>query len=253
MDCPRVGLVIPTLGNRLDYLVKSLTSIRSAGNCLIYVVCPQPKKLEQHIAPTLYDKMLLDPGNGLSAAINFGIRALPRSVQFVNWLGDDDLLVSESITVARSALESDEDIAFVYGRCQYIDEVGNDLWLNKSGRWASVLMRFGPQLVPQPGALFRRDKYEEVGGLDPELRWAFDLDLLLKLLQVGSTRFIPETLAKFRWHQGSLSVGKRTGSVSEASEVRVAALPKMLRPISALWEAPMRLLIRFSGRVVHHL
>jgi GT2 family glycosyltransferase len=101
--------------------------------------------------------------------------------------------------------------------------------------------------------LFRRDKYEEVGGLDPELRWAFDLDLLIKLSQVGSTRFIPETLAKFRWHQGSLSVGKRTGSVSEASEVRVAALPKTLRPLSVLWETPIRLLIRFSGRVVHHL
>jgi GT2 family glycosyltransferase len=217
------------------------------------VVCPQPKELEQHVEPTLYDKMLLDPGSGLSAAINFGIRALPESVRFVNWLGDDDLLVSESITVARSALERDEDISFVYGRCQYIDEVGNDLWLNNSGRWAAVLMRFGPQLVPQPGALFRRDKYEEVGGLDPELRWAFDLDLLIKLSQVGSTRFIPETLAKFRWHQGSLSVGKRTGSVSEASEVRVAALPKTLRPLSVLWETPIRLLIRFSGRVVHHL
>jgi GT2 family glycosyltransferase len=250
MEDLTVGVVVPTLGNRLDYLVKSLTSIRSAGHCLIYVVCPQPKELEQHIEPTLYDKMLLDPGSGLSAAINFGIRALPESVHFVNWLGDDDLLASESITVARSALESDEDISFVYGRCQYIDEVGNDLWLNKSGRWASALMRFGPQLVPQPGALFRRDKYEEVGGLNPELRFAFDLDLFIGLSRIGKTRFVPQTLAKFRWHQDSLSVSGRANSVAEASSVRVRALPARFKSASRIWEIPLQFVILHSGAIV---
>jgi GT2 family glycosyltransferase len=252
MENPSVGIVVPTLGKRLSYLVLALTSIRSAGDCLIYVVSPQPKELEQRIDPRLYDKMLQDPRIGLSAAIDFGVRALPESVKYVNWLGDDDLLVPGAITVTRSVIEKDQRISYVYGRCQYIDELGNNLWLNKSGRWATLLMRCGPQLVPQPGALFRRDMYEEVGGLDPQLKWAFDLDLFIKLTRLGTASYVPRTISKFRWHNDSLSVSGRVNSVNEASAVRVAALPKPIRSVCFVWEKPLQLLIRHGGRIVHH-
>ena len=114
-------------------------------------------------------------------------------------------------------------------------------------------MRFGPQLIPQPGALFRRDKYLEIGGLNPKLKWAFDLDLLIRLSQVGELRFTPMTLAKFRWHQGSLSVGGRAGSVVEASAVRVAALPRYLQGVSFFWEKPLQMLIRHGVSIVKRL
>lgn len=248
-----VGVVVPTLGKRHSYLIQALTSIRSAGESLIYVVTPQPQKLESMLGANLYDKILLDSGIGLSSAIDYGLRAFPTYVEYINWLGDDDLLVPGSITHALSIINETDDISYVFGRCQYIDENGNNLWLNKSGAWASSLMRFGPQLIPQPGALFRRDKYLEIGGLNPELKWAFDLDLLIRLSQVGESRFTPMTLAKFRWHQGSLSVGGRAGSVVEASAVRVAALPRHLQGVSFLWEKPLQMLIRHGGSIVKYL
>ena len=248
-----VGIVIPTLGTRPNYLIQALTSIRSAGECLIYVVTPQPQKLQSMLETNLYDKILLDPGTGLSSAIDYGLRAFPAYVNYTNWLGDDDLLVPDSITHALSIISKNEHISFVFGRCQYIDEDGKNLWLNKSGAWASSLMRFGPQLIPQPGALFRRDRYLEIGGLNPELKWAFDLDLLIRLSQVGELRFTPMTLAKFRWHQGSLSVGGRAGSVVEASAVRTAALPRYLQGVSFFWEKPLQMLIRHGGSIVKHL
>jgi hypothetical protein len=108
-------------------------------------------------------------------------------------------------------------------------------------------MRFGPQLVPQPGSLFTLKAFNEVGGLNTNYRWAFDLDLLLKFSRIGRLRFIPETLSSFRWHDGSLSVGGRQGSVDEASQIRRASLPAALRWVSPLWEAPMRAAIMFAG------
>jgi len=245
--------VVPTLGKRLNYLIQALMSIREAGDSFLCVVSPQPDELQTKIDSKLYDRILPDPGRGLSAAIDFGIRALPDFVKYVNWLGDDDLLVAGSITLALSVIESDEDISLVFGRCQYIDEQSNHLWLNKSGRWTTTLMRVGPQLVPQPGALISRGRYEEVGGLNHDLKWAFDLDLFLKLSRVGATAFIPATLAKFRWHDDSLSVGGRAGSVAEASAVRVAALPSQLRAVSVVWEKPLQMLIRHSGRILPYL
>ena len=63
-------------------------------------------------------------------------------------------------------------------------------------------------------------------------------------------RFIPETVADFRWHEGSLSVGGRQGSVEEASRVRRRHLPALLRAPSIAWEVPMRALILAAGRVL---
>lgn len=248
-----VGVVVPTLGKRIDYLVQALMSIRDAGDCVVYVVSPQPDELQTRIDPMLYDRILADPGRGLSAAIDHGLRELPVSVKYVNWLGDDDLLVPESITVARSVIEVDDSISLVFGGCQYIDDEGNELWLNKSGQWATTLMRFGPQLVSQPGALFRRDRYEEVGGLCPQFEFAFDLDLFIRISRIGKSKHIPTTLAKFRWHEDSLTVRGRSRSVAEASAIRIAALPRLVSLFSFVWEVPLRVLIWRIGGLVKHL
>ena len=109
------------------------------------------------------------------------------------------------------------------------------------------MLRFGPDLIPQPGALFRRSSFEAVGGLDSRFGWAFDFDLFIKLSKLGKARFINQTLASFRWHPQSLSVEFRKKSVAEASTVRVNHLPKALRPISFLWELPVRQATLLAG------
>jgi hypothetical protein len=194
----------------------------------------------------LIDLLVEDPGRGLAAAINCGIRALPSSIHYTTWLGDDDRLTAGSLDVTRAALVRDGS-AFVFGGCRYIDSEGEELWINRSGRWAVPLMRFGPQLIPQPGSLFDRRVFETIGGLNEDYKWAFDLDLLLRLSSHRRTSYVNATLAEFRWHEGSLSVGGRRGSVSEASIIRCQALPKVLRPISVLWEPLLRRVILLAG------
>ena len=242
-----IGIVIPTMGTRPEFLRQSLASIRSAGNATIHIVAPESAKLASVLDPDSYDALIVDPGTGLSAAIDAGLRSFPSNVEYINWLGDDDLLTEGSLNHALAILVSDPDIALVYGGCQYVDGDGKSLWLNKSGSYAKYLMRFGPQLIPQPGSLVRRDAYEKIGGLDHLYKWAFDLDLFIRLSRVGKLQFTPRTLAKFRWHDGSLSVGGRNGSVAEASAIRIAALPIMLRAIALLWEIPIRWAILKAG------
>ena len=245
-----IGIVVPTLGTRLEFLRHSLASIRSAGNATIHIIAPKSAKLATVLDPSSYDALLVDPGTGLSAAIDTGLRSFPSNVKYINWLGDDDLLTKGSLDHALSVLVGNPDTALVYGACEYINGDGKSLWLNKSGSFAKYLMRCGPQLIPQPGALMRRDSYEKIGGMDYQYKWAFDLDLLIRLSRVGKLQFTPRTLAKFRWHDGSLSVDGRMGSVVEASEIRIAALPKTLCRISPLWECPIRWAILQAGKLM---
>jgi GT2 family glycosyltransferase len=248
MNQPNVGIVVPTMGMRPEFLRQSLASIRLAGKATIHIVAPESAKLTSVLDQGSYDALIIDPGTGLSAAIDAGLRSFPPNIEFMNWLGDDDLLTEGSLNYALAVLEGDPESVLVYGGCEYIDGDGRSLWLNKSGSYAKYVMRCGPQLIPQPGALFRRDAYERIGGLKHQYKWAFDLDLLIRISSEGKLRFANRTLAKFRWHQGSLSVGGRKGSVSEASMIRTAALPFVLRTIAPIWELPIRKAILRAGK-----
>ena len=240
-----VAVVVPTLGLRSEYLSECLASIRAAGDCYVVLVRPSGCLIDA-AATELTDALVDDPGSGLAAAINAGIASLPPSVRYATWLGDDDRLIAGSLGLALAAFERHGTV-LAFGGCSYIDATGQQLWLNSSGRWAVPLMRFGPQLVPQPGSLFDRQIFDSIGGLDESLKWAFDLDLFLRLARRGRLAFVDATLAEFRWHGGSLSVGGRKGSVTEASAIRRRFLPAVLRPLSVVWEPAMRRAILFAG------
>ena len=244
---PTVGIVVPTLGKRPEYLRQCLESIRAAGEAHILLVAPDSFDAEKVLPSDLFNQVVFDPGSGLSAAINLGVDSLPPSVSLINWLGDDDLLTEESITTAARELEASPDVLMVFGSCDYIDEAGAVVWKNKSGQWAVPLLRFGPDLIPQPGSLFRREAFTGAGKLKSEYDWAFDFDLFIEMSKLGKLKFLNQTLAQFRWHPESLSVEFRKKSVREASQVRVSHLPKLLRPISMIWEYPVRQATLIAG------
>jgi GT2 family glycosyltransferase len=246
----RVGIVVPTLGNRPDYLEQCLRSIRTAGEAHILLVSPASLDSKPLRAAGLIDSVVIDAGIGLPGAINQGIHSLPKSAEYINWLGDDDLLTECSLEATSSVLDSDRRVVLAYGSCEYIDRFGQRVWSNKSGQWAAPMLRFGPDLVPQPGALFRRSAFEKVGGLRADLGWAFDFDLFIRLSKTGKLRFINKELARFRWHPESLSVEYRKKSVKEASQVRVSHLPALLRPLSILWEYPVQQATLVAGKRV---
>ena len=263
---------MPTIGGRPEYLPLSLASIRAAIDDPndVYIILVGRPGFDPKPYAHLIDEYLDEPEPGLAAKINFGLRALPSSIEFFNWIGDDDLLTPGSLTLALEAISDPRHFehssaqdkkskdfrsakavgippVLVFGGCEYIDPEGKPIWNQKSGQWAVPLLRFGPQLIPQPGALYRRDAFEAVGGLSTKFGWAFDFNLFLSLSKIGKAVYIPHTLANFRWHPGSLSVSRRRESVAEASQVRKAHLPATLRLISELWEFPVRQATYWAG------
>lgn len=238
----RVGIVVPTLGTRLDLLKDCLQSIRGAGECFICVVVPRAINLADEIDHSFCDLIISDPGRGLAEAINFGIASLPDSVEFCNWLGDDDLLEPMSLDESVKVLEKSMKTVLVYGNCTYIDSTGKKLWKNSAGAIASFVLRFGPCLVPQPGSLFRRRAFDQVGRLNPDYGWAFDYDLFIRLSNIGKINYMNRDTASFRWHLDSLTVSQRKNSVDEASRVRKSNYSYCQKVFSPIWEP----LVRFA-------
>jgi GT2 family glycosyltransferase len=247
-----VAVVVPTLGQRPDYLIECLKSIRAAGNGIICLVAPHSADLSEVESLGLIDQRVDDPKTGLPAAINFGFQSLLSNIRYIAWLGDDDLLEPDSLKVTSIVLRKELKTSAVFGGCHYIDPQGNRILTNMSGRWAVPLISFGPDLIPQPGSLMRRSVFESFGGLRTDLGWAFDVDLFINLKKNGKVKYLKQPLASFRWHPESLSVGQRDGSVREASQVRVQYLPKVIKPLSIVWEPALRWATKRAGTALNN-
>ena len=251
MNQPDCGIVIPTLGTRIDYLMECIQSIRNAGYTYICVVSPDQQLGKDLLKAGFVEQFVHQSGTGIANAINVAFAHLPDHIQFQSWLGDDDLLENDSMEIARQYLISNPSATAVYGKCRYIDSEGREIGVNKIGSVASRILRFGPCLIPQPGSLIRRTSFKQIGGLDESYDCAFDLDMFIKLQSLGPTKYVGEILSSFRWHPDSKSVQQRRTSVSEASKIRISHLPSSLKTLAPLWEGPISFLTIKSGNVVN--
>jgi hypothetical protein len=245
-----VGVVVPTLGTRGEYLATCLQSLKDSNVGHVCVVCPSHVDITKFIENGLVHQKVDDPGKGLAAAINAGVKSLPQSISIINWLGDDDYINPISIKAALSVLTANESTVMVYGSCTYVDQDNRVVWQNRSGAFAAKILSFGPCLVPQPGALIKRTAFDMTGGLNESLGWAFDLDLFIKLSSVGKLKYAKLNLASFRWHSDSLTVSLRRNSVQEASRVRVSHLHPITRLFSIIWEPVIRFVTFHSQNLV---
>jgi hypothetical protein len=247
---PAVGVVVPTIGERPQYLESTLKSIREAGESHIILVGRKGFDGSSFQKSGLVDLYLDEDDASVANKINQGFRALPENIEYITWIGDDDLLAPGALETAIQALNKPERPVLVFGHCQYIDSEGKNVLVKRSGSWAVPLLRFGPQLIPQPSAFFRRDVFEKIGGLSDKFQFAFDFDLFLKLCKSGRAVFIDQILSSHRWHKTSLTYSRRWESVREASRVRVSNLGPVVRLFSFFWEVPIQLVTYTAGQLV---
>jgi GT2 family glycosyltransferase len=248
---PRVLIVVATLGRRPEYLAESLQSIRNqAEPADIVVVAPMDAPGIKEQVLEFGARLLPDPGS-LAAAINLGVSQCADHHEFVNWLNDDDLLESGSLETTVKTLDSNPEAVVAFGACRYIDGPGRELWVSRAGRWAPRILGWGPDLIPQPGMLVRADSWRQCGGLDTSYRLAFDLDLLLRLKQLGRLVDTGTIVSSFRWHADSLTVDDRSTNIAESERAKRAALGPMARRMAWLWEGPVRFATRQAARAVN--
>ncbi|MDA8777053.1 glycosyltransferase [Pontimonas sp.] len=241
MTKPTIMVVLPSLGERLEYLARALascTKLSEFAEVTITLVVPDVASEARVLGHRHQARVLSDPGNGMSAAINTALGSRDGQTYYI-WLGDDDELVAEGIRDLVGALEKDSSATLAYGYCDYIDERGRTIGVNRAGSLASRLISWGPNLVPHPGTVVRLDALVKSGGFDESLRFAMDLDMFLRIRTVGAFVHRPVMASRFRWHPKSATVADRVASSREAMKVKKRYLPSFVRALSPLWNYPV--------------
>jgi len=196
-----VTVVVPSF-NQGEFLAECLESILTQGvQTEIVVMDGGSTDSSLDVIRKYSDRIAYwqsKPDGGQSAAINAGRKI--GTGEFCCWLNSDDLLLPGALERLRSALVKNPQAPVAYGRVRNLDQA--------SGRFSHVwvepfsVRRLAVRcLVSQPGTLFRRTCWQQVGGLNANLKMSMDYDLWWRLhLEFGDFEYLHEDVAVNRDH-----------------------------------------------------
>jgi glycosyltransferase involved in cell wall biosynthesis len=143
---------------------------------------------------------------GLVFSLNEGIAEARSGIIFR--MDADDICRPDRLRLQLDFLDRHPEIVCVGGTWDVIDERGRHLTtlqppLEDAEMQAGALAGHAP--LCHPTAAFRRGPFERVGGYRPEAFPAEDLDLWLRLGEIGKLANLPDVLIAYRLHNNSIS------------------------------------------------
>ena len=146
------------------------------------------------------------PDRGTADAINKGFARSHGSV--FAYLNADDIYLAGAISTAVLGLASEPDAGVVYGDANWVDEQGRLLAPYPVRPYDAALLS-QECFIAQPAAFVRREAFELAGRMDPDLQFAYDYDLWIRIARLYPLRKIDGILATSRMHQENKTVGQR--------------------------------------------
>lgn len=225
MRRPRFTIVTPVL-NGMPWLPEAVRSIVAQGRDVDveHIVLDggstdgSREWLEANAAPGTI--LVFERDTGQTDAL---IRGFARaSGEILSWLNADDTLEPGALARVAEAFDSNPEAVLVAGACLHIDSAGaviGAIPTPPSSTLEGLLAH--PYNIAQPSSFVRAGAYRAVGGLDPTLRMAMDVDLWMKLARIGRVVLLPgDVLSRFRIHGGAKSVAGASRAVREDLRVR---------------------------------
>jgi glycosyltransferase involved in cell wall biosynthesis len=210
MARPRVSVVVPTF-NRRDLVIKAIDSIRAQTLPVEEIIVVDDGStdgtqdaLEGRFGAAV--TYVRQANAGVSAARNRGI-ALARG-QYVSFLDSDDEWLPEKTLRQAQWLDEHPDFAMVLCDVMRVTREGQPIdvmrrreFIPEDGMVLRWVLR-NPSLVPA-SIMLRREALEEVGGFNPSLRTAEDIDFHLRVAARWPIGVVSESLVRaMREHDG---------------------------------------------------
>jgi glycosyltransferase involved in cell wall biosynthesis len=152
------------------------------------------------------------PDRGTADAINKGFARSHGSV--FAYLNADDIYLPGAVSTAMSALAVEPDMGVVYGEANWVDDQGRLLSPYPVRPFDRALLS-QECFISQPAAFIRREAFELAGRIDPNLHYAYDYDLWIRVSRLYPMRKIDAVLATSRMHAENKTVGQRRGVLRE--------------------------------------
>ena len=179
---------------------------------------------------------------GLAPALNTGIAA--ARARYVARMDADDIASSSRLETQLRYLDAHEDCVALGCAIEIVDEsaahIGWRTFATSHDRIIAALL-VGASGMAHPTVVMRRDALLEVGGYDADRFPTEDLDLWIKLSQIGRLANLEEVLFKYRRHEATVSVRHRSEQLALSADIVGGARARRGLP-------PLRMMRPSAGR-----
>lgn len=151
-------------------------------------------------------KWISEPDRGQSDALNKGFAMAQGDI--LAWLNSDDTYLPGAISKIVNYIREHPSANLVYGRTLLIDETGKVVGVAETGP-ADYEKLAVLNLICQPSTFFRKEAWDEAGGVNPQLRYTMDHDLWIRMAKKTSLDYIEEFLSTYRLHGESKTMSPR--------------------------------------------
>jgi len=121
-----------------------------------------------------------EPDGGQSNAIADGFERSTGDV--LTWLNSDDALLPGAVDALLDRFDSEPELGLVEGDTVVVDGDSRVMHCDRRAGPSRQWMRYGYMRIHQPSTFFRRDVYEQVGGVDRSLHCVMDTELWYRIL-----------------------------------------------------------------------
>ena len=204
VDGPVISVLICTY-NRARMLKESIASVKAQNwPHEIIVVNDGSTDETERVLDSIDGLQVIHQSNGgKPSALNAGLKRVRGEAVLV--LDDDDLLLPGALNVLGHALFSDPDLVAVFGDSILFSAEGNRFGYRAGLRYPGDMMRTAvlQQIPCATGAtLIRMSAQRAAGEYDLRLRRGEDMDMFLRLAQLGPMESVPLPTFLLRDHNG---------------------------------------------------
>jgi glycosyltransferase involved in cell wall biosynthesis len=177
--------------------------------------------------PTFINVRANDPRIQVTSRENWGIARTRNhllyqaSGQLIAVMDADDVALPERFALQVAFLQSHPHVVCVGGSQDWIDEDGRLLFhleVSQEDTQLQAMALSGNTPINHPSAMIRREALLQVGGYGEHWSTVGDLDLLLRLGEVGKLANLADTVLKYRQHPTSTSEMRQLEQIEDKRE-----------------------------------
>lgn len=210
---PKLAVLMP-VHNAEPYVAQAIESIRSQSFEDFELILLDDgstdgslAELRRHARQDSRITLISRPNTGIVGALN-EMLAHARSALLAR-MDADDIALPDRFRVQVDFLEASPKTVCIGGGIELIDSRDRHLLTPPPVRGNDQVQAealCGRTPISHPAAMMRADAVRAVGGYHPESYPAEDLDLFLRLGEIGHLDNVPDLVLRYRVHSGSISV-----------------------------------------------
>jgi len=251
-NVPKISVVVPSF-NQGCFLSQALESVVGQKYPSLELIVMDGgstdgsidaiRRYEPHIH---YWQSQADGGQG--AAINAGMRRATGDL--VCWLNSDDLFCDNALWTMAKAAAAYPRFGLYIANGFRLNERTKELtpFSKRSLGFDRRALRTGLDYVLQPATFFKRSAWHEVGGINLQLQFALDWDVIVRVSDIHPVLLINEFVAVSREHEETKTA---SGSLKRALEI--VELTKRWAGMNLTPGAAVYLLEALRNGLVDHL